>query len=236
MATVVRERNDPRQYDDLAGEWWDPGGAFCALHWLAAARGALVPVALRPGGLLVDIGCGGGLTAPHVAGKGYHHVGIDIGGQATRIARDHGVTVVQGDAHRLPVASGVADVVVAGEILEHVVDLDAVVAEIGRVLRPGGVLVIDTLADTRLCKLLMVTVAERAGVAPYGIHDPDLFVDPDRLVRLCAQSGIALDVRGLRPALGQGVAWLAKRRTDVAMLPTRFTNIVYQGVGVKAAQ
>jgi len=124
--------------------------------------------------------------------------------------------------------------VVAGEILEHVGDLDAVVGEIGRILRPGGVLVIDTLADTRLCKLLMVTIAERARVAPYGIHDPALFVGPDRLVRLCAQQGIALDVHGLRPALGQGIAWLAKRRTDVAMLPTRFTNVVYQGVGVKA--
>ena len=234
MATVVRERNDPRQYDDLADEWWDPSGAFCALHWLAAARAALVPPATRPGAVLVDVGCGGGLTAPHVAGKGYHHIGLDIGGQATRIARDHGVVVVQADAHRMPVASGTADVVVAGEILEHVDDLDTVVVEIARVLRPGGVLVIDTLADTRVCKLLMVTIAERARVAPPGIHDPALFVDPARLVGLCARSGIALEVHGLRPAIGQGIAWLVGRRVDVAMLRTRFTNIVYQGVGVKA--
>ncbi|MCU1459054.1 MAG: 2-polyprenyl-3-methyl-5-hydroxy-6-metoxy,4-benzoquinol methylase [Actinomycetia bacterium] len=234
MATVVRERNDPRQYDDLAHEWWDPGGAFCALHWLAAARAALVPEAAAPGALLVDVGCGGGLTAPHLAGKGYRHIGVDIGAQAARIAREHGVVAVQADAHRLPIASGVADVVVAGEILEHVVDLDAVVAEVARILRPGGLLVIDTLADTRLCKLLMVTIAERARVAPYGIHDPALFVDPDRLVRLCATGGIALRVHGLRPALGQGLAWLAGRRVDVQMLRTRFTNVVYQGVGVKA--
>ena len=41
MAAVVRERNDHRQYDDLAGEWWEPDGQLAPLHWLAAARGAL---------------------------------------------------------------------------------------------------------------------------------------------------------------------------------------------------
>ncbi|HYZ10737.1 MAG TPA: bifunctional 3-demethylubiquinone 3-O-methyltransferase/2-octaprenyl-6-hydroxy phenol methylase, partial [Actinomycetota bacterium] len=31
-------RNDPDQYDRLAGEWWRPRGAFAALHWLARSR------------------------------------------------------------------------------------------------------------------------------------------------------------------------------------------------------
>src|ERR1700733_4033236 len=53
-------RNDPRQYDDLAGEWWRPGGGFELLHWLAAARAALVPPAARPGAVLLGAGCGGG--------------------------------------------------------------------------------------------------------------------------------------------------------------------------------
>src|SRR5689334_23598471 len=38
-------RNDPRQYDALADQWWQPGGGFEVLHWLARARGALVPPA-----------------------------------------------------------------------------------------------------------------------------------------------------------------------------------------------
>lgn len=56
--------NDPRQYDDLAGEWWRPDGAFAMLHWLARARAALVPPAARPDAVLVDLGCGAGLMAP----------------------------------------------------------------------------------------------------------------------------------------------------------------------------
>ena len=231
-----RARNDPGQYDDLAEEWWKPGGAFVALHWLAAARARLIPQASRPGAVLLDVACGGGLLAPHVAGLGYHHVGVDLGRRALEVAGAHGVVGVRGDVARLPVADAAADVVVAGEIFEHVVDLGPVVGEVARVLRPGGLLVCDTLADTRLCRFLLVTVAERIGLAPPGIHDPALFVDPARLRQLSAAHGVALEVTGLRPSLPQAFAWLVGRRDDVGMRSTRFTGLVYQGRGVRRAQ
>ncbi len=96
-------------------------------------------------------------------------------------------------------------------------------------------MVVDTLADTRTCRFLMVTVAERVGVVPAGIHDPALFVSPARLVELFAAHGIELRLRGLRPSLTQGLAWLAGRRRDVAMCRTRFTGVVYQGIAIGAA-
>ncbi len=233
MQSSVRARNDPEQYDDLVDEWWKPGGAFVALHWLAAARGALVPVALHPGSVLLDVACGGGLLAPHVIGKGYVHLGIDLRPSAAAVARRHGVIVATGDVRALPVADASVDVVVAGEIFEHVLELDDAVAEIARVLRPGGVLVCDTLADTWACRLVLVTLAERVGLAPKGIHDPALFVAPERLQRICAEHGITLEVRGLRPSAPQLVAWLARRRDDVAMYRSRLTGLAYQGIGVK---
>jgi 2-polyprenyl-6-hydroxyphenyl methylase/3-demethylubiquinone-9 3-methyltransferase len=182
---------------------------------------------------LVDIACGGGLLAPHAAAKGYRHIGVDIGERATAIATTHGVSAVRGDALRLPIASDSADVVVAGEILEHVADPEALIAEAARVLRPGGLFICDSLADTRLCKLLMVDIAERLPFVPAGIHDPRLFVDPRRIVRACARADIRLDVRGLRPSIVDGLAWLAGRRDNVAMHPTRFTGVVWQGIGVR---
>lgn len=225
-----RIRNDPGQYDELAGEWWKPRGAFCALHWLAQARGAVLP---DDGAdkVLVDVGCGGGLLAPYAAAKGYRHIGVDIGERAVSIAANHGVSAVRGDARRLPIASNAADVVVAGEILEHVSDPEALIAESARVLRPGGLFVCDSLADTRLCKVLMVDIAERLPFVPTGIHDPDLFVDPARIVRACAREGIALQVRGLRPAALETIMWLARRRDSVTMHPFRFTGVVWQGFG-----
>ena len=53
----TRARNDVRQYDDLADQWWRPHGAFAALHWLARARGALIPRPSTPNAALLDVGC-----------------------------------------------------------------------------------------------------------------------------------------------------------------------------------
>jgi 2-polyprenyl-6-hydroxyphenyl methylase/3-demethylubiquinone-9 3-methyltransferase len=232
----VRPRNDLRQYDDLADEWWRPGGAFAMLHWIAKARAALVPPARRPGAVLVDIGCGAGLLAPHVAGKGYTHVGVDLTASALAQAAAHGVRAVRGDATALPLPDGCADVVSAGELFEHVPDLPAAVREACRVLRPGGVLVADTLNATRAARWVAVTLGERLpGGAPPGIHDPTLFVPPARLVAECAAHGIPLRVRGLRPATGPMLRWLATRRGEVPMVPTRSTAVLYQAWGVRTA-
>lgn len=228
-----RARNDIGQYDELVEEWWRPEGEFAALHWLAASRRSLVPAPFEPSEVLVDVGCGGGLMAE--SASAYLHVGIDLVASALDHASAHGVTAVQADASALPIASEIASVVVAGEILEHVTSLDAVVAEVCRVLRPGGTVVIDTINDTRLARLLLVTIAERLpGGPPRGIHDPCLFVKPERLQRLFAEHGVSLDVWGLRPSAIDYVKFLTDRRRSVRMVRTRSTSGVFQGLGLKA--
>lgn len=227
-------RNDPAQYDALADQWWRPRGRFAMLHWLAAARAELVPPATRPGAVLVDLGCGAGLLAPHLVGRGYRHVGVDITASALVQAAAHGVTAVRGDVCRTPLAGGCADVVCAGEILEHVTDLPAAVAEACRLLRPGGLLVLDTLADTALARLIAVTVGERIpGTAPPGIHDPALFVNRRRLVAECARHGVSLALRGIRPAAGDVARWLAGRTATVRLVPVPTTAVLFQGAGRK---
>jgi 2-polyprenyl-6-hydroxyphenyl methylase/3-demethylubiquinone-9 3-methyltransferase len=235
----ARPRNDPGQYDDLAGEWWDPDGAFAALHWLADARARLVPPATRPGALLVDLGCGAGLLAPHLAGKGYRHLGVDLSRTALPQAAAHGVTAVRGDVLHVPLADEVADVVCAGEILEHVTDLPRAVAEACRVLRPGGVLVLDTIARTALARVVTVRLGERLRQVPRGIHDPALFVDRAELVAEAARHGVRLRLRGLRPSLGAVLGWQAGRPSGAAptrMVPTGSTAVLFQGRGTKEAR
>jgi 2-polyprenyl-6-hydroxyphenyl methylase/3-demethylubiquinone-9 3-methyltransferase len=228
------KRNDLAQYDDLAGEWWRPGGAFAMLHWIAAARARLIPPAQRPGAVLVDLGCGAGLLAPYLVGKGYRHVGMDLVTSALEQAAAHGLRVVHGDASRIPLRDGCADVVSAGELLEHVLDRSAVVAEACRILRPGGTLVLDTINSTGLARLLAVDIAERIpGAAPRGIHDPSLFVDPRVLMSECARSGVRLSVRGLRPSVAGLTRWMVTRQGGVRMVPSWSTAVLYQGRGVK---
>jgi 2-polyprenyl-6-hydroxyphenyl methylase / 3-demethylubiquinone-9 3-methyltransferase len=227
-------RNDVRQYERLSAEWWRPGGAFAMLHWLAQARAALMPPAGRPGAVLVDLGCGGGLLAPYVTSLGYRHIGLDLVATSLRLAGEHGVAPIRADVGCLPLADGCADVVSAGEILEHVSSPSTVVGEACRILRPGGTLVLDTVNATALSRLIVVVLGERIpGGAPKGIHDPNLFVRPRLLIDECARHGVRLRVRGLRPAMGQMLRFMATRRGEVAMRPTRSTAVLYQGVGVR---
>lgn len=206
------------------------------LHWIATARARLVPPAQRPGSVLVDLACGAGLFAEHAKELGYAHVGIDLSTTALPQARDHGVLAVRADVLRLPLRDGVADVVTAGEILEHVTDLPGAISEACRVLRPGGTLVLDTIANTRLARLIAVTIAENIpGGAPKGIHDPALFVDRQRLRSECARHGVPVHLSGLRPSFVDNLLWLLRRRSAVRMLTTRPTAVLFQGHGIKEA-
>jgi 2-polyprenyl-6-hydroxyphenyl methylase / 3-demethylubiquinone-9 3-methyltransferase len=233
MPPPLRPRNDPRQYDDLADHWWRPDGEFAALHWLARARAALIPPAPEDDAPLLDVACGGGLLAPHLPPR-WTHVGLDLMASAVRTASVQGVAAVQGDAHRLPFADGMFPAVVAGEMLEHVADTEAVVAELCRVLAPGGTVVVDTIADTAWARFSLVTVGERLpGGPPRNCHDPELFVDPRALQGMFAGHGVRLKVRGLEPHPLQYLRYIATRRGEVTMRPTRSLSAVYQGVGTK---
>jgi 2-polyprenyl-6-hydroxyphenyl methylase/3-demethylubiquinone-9 3-methyltransferase len=227
-------RNDPAQYDELVDQWWDPAGAFAMLHWLAAARAGHVPPAPSLGALLVDLACGGGLMAPHVARLGYRHVGVDLGLAGLQVARAHGVAVVGGSVLAVPLADGCADVVLAGEVLEHVADHAQVLRECARLLRPGGTLVVDAIAATRLADLVAVRIAERLpGGPPPGLHDPALFVDRAALTTTAEELGIDLRLTGLRPSVRDVLRWLSDSSRAVRMRPMRYSGVLFAGHGRK---
>ena len=97
---------------------------------------------------IVDIGCGDGAATALAARlcPGHRVLGVDWSRQALRRARAHGIEVVQGtvDDGGLPIADGSVDVAVFSEVIEHLVDTDAALDEIMRVLRPGGTLLLST--------------------------------------------------------------------------------------------
>jgi 2-polyprenyl-6-hydroxyphenyl methylase/3-demethylubiquinone-9 3-methyltransferase len=159
---------------------------------------------------------------------------VDIGRSGLLLARDHGVTPVLGSVLQVPLADGCADVVLAGEILEHVADHAGVLAECARLLRPGGVLVLDALAAGRLSVLINVHLLERLpGGPPRGLHDPALFVDRKGLLAAADRLGLDLELVGLRPSIREAIAWVLGRRTLVRMKPIRSTAVVFAGYGRK---
>jgi SAM-dependent methyltransferase len=108
-----------------------------------------------PGERLLDLGCGGGRHAFEAARLGAQVVALDAQGDEVARVRatmgamsdageidDSGAGVVQGDALRLPFADGAFDRVIAAEVLEHIPDDASAMAELARVLRPGGTMAV----------------------------------------------------------------------------------------------
>jgi 2-polyprenyl-6-hydroxyphenyl methylase/3-demethylubiquinone-9 3-methyltransferase len=106
------------------------------------------------------------------------------------------------------------------------------------VLRPGGLVVLDTINDTWLGRFITVTAGERLGIAPIGLHDPELFVDHKELTTEFARHGINLRVRGIRPTVTGLLRWLVlpgrgAGRPIGRIVPTFSTAVLYQGKGRK---
>ncbi|MBA3567249.1 MAG: class I SAM-dependent methyltransferase [Actinobacteria bacterium] len=97
--------------------------------------------AIGQGRHVLDLGCRSGALTRHFL-DGNDVVGVDVDRAALAKAEQLGITPVVADVDEpLPAASETFDAVVAGELLEHVRFPRALVAEVRRVLRPGGVFV-----------------------------------------------------------------------------------------------
>jgi SAM-dependent methyltransferase len=93
---------------------------------------------LGASGRLLDVGCASGALVAHAIERGWQAQGVELSPDAVAHARARGLDVFQGDllAARLPAAR--FDLVYMGDVLEHVPDCRAVIAEVERVLAPGG--------------------------------------------------------------------------------------------------
>ncbi len=102
--------------------------------WRRASVGAL---ALPPGSLVLDLACGTGDLSRLAARQGYSVVGADL--SAGMLAANRAaVPLVEADCSRLPFPERAFDGLVCGYALRNFTDLPLALAEMARVLRPGG--------------------------------------------------------------------------------------------------
>jgi SAM-dependent methyltransferase len=103
---------------------------------------------------VLEVGCGWGELAEWIAREtGAEVVAIDLSPRMVELARERGLDASVADVQALPFGDGTFDVVVAAWMLYHVPDLDRGLAEVARVLRPGGSLVAATNSRLHLHKL-----------------------------------------------------------------------------------
>jgi len=229
-------RNDLTIYDKVADDWWSD-----EIRWVRTLKN-LVPGRLAwfdrhidwQGKDVLDLGCAGGFMAEALAGRGARVTGIDPAAGAIAAARAHadaaglriGYDVGVGEA--LPYGDAGFDAVVCVDVLEHVADLPKVLAEVTRVLRPGGMFAFDTINRNPLARLATITVAEDIlRLLPRGTHDPAMFIKPGEL--RVAMQGAGL-VPG--PVTGLGPRGL-NRRLDLTFGPLPLTAILFMGIARK---
>lgn len=212
---------DNSLYDRPGDLWWDPAQPLHFLHTgLGPARIAYFTRVLTSRGILgagrptaVDVGCGGGLLAEPMAAAGLNVLGVDPSLPSLRSARVHALrtgaaaSYASGIGESLPLADASMDVAFCCDVLEHVTSIDAVLAEIARVLRPGGVFCFDTVNRTLLARLVVVGLMQEFAplrVVPAGVHDHRQFVRPAELVRSLTRAGLATgELVGFSPGGGR---------------------------------
>jgi 2-polyprenyl-6-hydroxyphenyl methylase/3-demethylubiquinone-9 3-methyltransferase len=196
----------------LAGQWWDPRGAWGALHRFnpvrlayirdrAAAHFSRDPSRLDclKGLRILDIGCGGGILCEPLARLGAEMAGIDPVADSIAAARHHageaGLTIDYRctTAEDLAETGEVFDVVLAMEVVEHVADFNLFIEEAAALVKPGGLMFVATINRTMKSFALLIVGAEYIlRWIPRGTHQWDKFITPDELEIALERSGLSV--------------------------------------------
>ena len=154
-------------YEDVWAQL--PDGPAWAWEW----RSRLLAGEARPGERVLDLGCGAGHFLSLLDGLGAEAIGVELSERALERARRQAPGA---EAHLLtddgaiPLGHASVDLVWCSEVLEHVGDVGGLLAEVRRVLRPGGRLLVTTPFHGRLKGSLLALTRFDAHFDPLGQH------------------------------------------------------------------
>jgi 2-polyprenyl-6-hydroxyphenyl methylase / 3-demethylubiquinone-9 3-methyltransferase len=217
---------DNELYNHLSATWWDETEALGILRtWFNPVRfnyfRRILTSASQPdprGLTLLDVGCGGGLLAEEFAGLGCQVTGLDPSEASLDTAREHArqagleIAYQSGVGEHLPFADASFDIVICCDVLEHVNDLEQVIKEIARVLKPGGHFFYDTINRTFFAWFADIQVAQVWKITrfmPRDLHDWRKFIKPQELLRCLQKCQLQhREMKGISPRANPFVSFL----------------------------
>lgn len=196
-----------RMYNELAGSWWDEDGPLHLLKVMVNPWRApyFADVMRERFGAdlaqvrLLDVGCGGGVLAEEFARLGCQVTGIDVSAESLDVARAHARTeglsidYRAGSAAELPFDGSSFEVVSCCDVLEHIPDWERVIAEVGRVLVPGGLFLFDTINRTPKSKSTFIFGLQEwsfTRLFPRDTHVWEMFITPAELTDALEKHGM----------------------------------------------
>lgn len=244
--------------------WRDENRFLYTLHVLTPVRFGYMRdvlvnhLRLDPQGTrALDIGCGGGFLAEEFAKLGCSVTGIDPSAPSIVQAAAHAARAGLAIAYRvasgeaIPFADASFDIVYCCDVLEHVDDLDKVIAETARVLKPGGVYLFDTINRTWISKLVVINLFQEwkaTRLIATNLHDWDMFITPNEVQTLLAKHGLeSREIVGINPKgipfravaayrqLKRGAISYAEIGARLPMAVGKRTPIQYAGYAIKSA-
>jgi 2-polyprenyl-6-hydroxyphenyl methylase/3-demethylubiquinone-9 3-methyltransferase len=209
---------DNKVYDRLGTTWWNDESPLVLLHGSMTAgrmryfRDVLTRLGRLPTGdgrsRALDIGSGGGFLAEEFCRLGFTVTAVDPSRVSVETARAHAdaagldIRYRVGFGEDLPVEDAGYEVACCSDVLEHVNDVDQVLIETARALRPGGIFFFDTPNRTLISKVVTKVTQDwlMTRVVDFSGHDWDAFLPPLELTRRAGEQGLTVEeVVGLGP-------------------------------------
>ncbi len=183
-------------------------------------------------------------------------MGIDPSASSLATARAHAqqadldIDYRVGIGEDLPFADESFDIVYCSDVLEHVNDLEKVISEISRVLKPNGVFLYDTINRTFPSNLVMIKLLQEwksTSFIPPNLHDWNAFIKPHELLLLFQRHTLDnREITGLKPAanpIAMTILMRKRKRGEISLYEmgsrmsfqqSKDTSILYMGYAIKA--
>ena len=197
--------SETEKFNQMGKEWWAPKGRMSALHMINPIRFEYFSkrIGALKGKKVLDIGCGGGLMAEEFAKKGAIVTGVDLSpvaiDAATKHAGENSLDIEYLNMSVSDLKKSNFDIVICAEMLEHVDDLEKMIAESSAKVACGGLYLFETINKTAAAWFFAVFMAENVlNFVGKGTHSYEKFIRPSRLTAILKENGISVkEIKGM---------------------------------------